>query len=135
MEELTSFQKSYNEARSWFNSKRGESHNTASDIAPTDTTGINSRTLAVVALMLVQSTSKLNIDTLENYDLESFRDIKSLTPYVEYLLAKRFKDNVTPANRASLTPLYIVSLIQYLFIAQQRGIYRLGKAEDRYEDD
>ena len=127
MAELTSFQKHYIEARTWFNLQVNPEtdkriYSTLTDIAPVDTTTISAKTLAVVALMLVHASKKrhyspLNINTLASYDLNVPVDIEMFQPYVDYLLSKTKK-----ISDASARAQNIATIRRYLFIAQQRGV-------------
>lgn len=125
MLEFTQFQKSYNDARAYFNiHMRGIS--VSSDIEPVDTFGLSVVTLAAVAIMLVHNSknnhpSGLNIDTLATYDLNNFTDWKMFDPYVDYLVFKRY-GNTDKARTEEFFAGYNALMVRYLHIAQQVGI-------------
>ena len=123
--EFTQFQKTYNDARAYFNIMMPKM-SISSDIEAADTTNLHILTLATVAIMLVHNAklnhpSGLNIDTLATYDLSTFSDWKMFDPYVDYLVFKRYGHSDKPRSE-NFYASYNELMVRYLAIAKQRGV-------------
>jgi len=118
------------------------------EITDIDEKGLQINTLAAVALMLVhnalpETSTKgvkgtrgrkkntgprhpLNINTIQEYDLYSFRDIEIFTPYIRYLLkpAKAYND---------YGPKMVATFIRYLFVIKKHNITTIA-SEDTQAD-
>lgn len=127
MTELTAFQSAYNTAREYFNRRE---FSTTAELARVDTTGLNVRILGLVCLMLIHNAElgdkDLDINTLRDYDLNTFNDQEAFKPYITYLLSLkkgRGKRKIPKkADLPSLYAAYVATFIKYLFIAQNLDV-------------
>ena len=93
-------------------------------VAPTITyPGQSARMLAVSTVVLVHNKAlgkEPTLDTLQDYDLNKFRDQDGLKDYVDYLMS------VEPRNRTGNETLkrarYVASLIMYMFVLKSKGV-------------
>jgi hypothetical protein len=124
--DLSAFQIAFNTSREYFN-KQGQ-FSTASDIIDVNTKGLNVKILALVCLMLIHNAetgnSKLNINTLSKYNLHEFDDHDAFKPYIIYLLStkKGRGKNIKKVEKSVTYAYYVVTFINYLFIAQTKDI-------------
>lgn len=118
-EKSSSFQEKFPDVLAQLNAKL----NMSSDgrISTFDKKTLNVQILCVVCVMLMHNRAKNSeptIDTLKSYDLNNFRDLEMLEPYVDYLTQKSKK-----ANKDKLRADYAATMIRYMFILKAKEVY------------
>lgn len=93
--------------------------------------GQNARMLAVATVVLVHNKDlgkEPTLDTLQTYDLNSFRDYNSLTDYVEYCMMvdakqkRAVKKDPLGTRKTFVRAAYVFEIILYMFILKSKGV-------------